>query len=261
MQNNQSTHPQRQKEPMSTVRKHYVVRLVLRCVVLLLCFALYLRGAKDFEILYGSNFFRKFSLFHLLWIVWLFDMLGQLFPLKGHISLGSQKHFLARFRPIKEKINLPALKAYAVSTAKAAYKVMLLWIALIAVIGVLYFCGVLTRELLLLISVLFYVCDLICVLVWCPFRLLMKTRCCTTCRIFNWDHFMMFSPLVFIDSFFTRSLFLLSLAVLIYWEVSAFLYPERFWEHTNEALRCASCTDKLCTQYCQKIRQKEKPET
>lgn len=31
-------------------------------------------------------------------------------------------------------------------------------------------------------------------------------------------------------------------------------HPERFWEHSNEALRCSNCTDKLCTQYCQKLR-------
>jgi len=242
---------------MSTVRKHYVARLVLRCMVLVLCFVLYVLGTEDFQILQGNNFFRQFSLFHLLWVVWLFDMLAQLIPMKGTISLGSQKHFLAKFRPITEKIHLAALKDYAVSTARAAYKVMLLWIALIAAIGLLYYRGILHAEELFLISVLFYVCDLVCVLIWCPFRLLMKTRCCTTCRIFNWDHFMMFSPIVFINSFFTRSLFLLSLAVFALWEVCAFLHPERFWEQTNEALRCAACTDKLCTQYCQKIRRKE----
>ena len=33
---------------------------------------------------------------------------------------------------------------------------------------------------------------------------------------------------------------------------SVLMHPERFWERTNAALRCASCTDKLCTQYCPK---------
>ena len=32
------------------------------------------------------------------------------------------------------------------------------------------------------------------------------------------------------------------------------MYPERFWDHSNAALQCAECTDKLCTQYCQKLR-------
>ena len=39
------------------------------------------------------------------------------------------------------------------------------------------------------------------------------------------------------------------------------IYPERFWEHSNVALQCANCTDKLCTQYCQKLRPRKRPET
>ena len=32
------------------------------------------------------------------------------------------------------------------------------------------------------------------------------------------------------------------------------MYPERFWDKSNAALKCSECTDKLCTQYCQKLR-------
>ena len=107
---------------------------------------------------------------------------------------------------------------------------------------------------MLLITIVFYVCDLICVLIWCPFRLIMRNRCCTTCRIFNWDHLMMFSPMVFVGGFFAESLFVLSLIVWIVWELCILMHPERFWEQTNQALRRSECTDKLCTQYCQKLR-------
>ena len=40
----------------------------------------------------------------------------------------------------------------------------------------------------------------------------------------------------------------------ILWELCVMLYPERFWEKTNVSLKCSECTDKLCTQYCQKLR-------
>ena len=103
-----------------------------------------------------------------------------------------------------------------------------------------------------MISIFFYVCDLICVLVWCPFRLIMKNKCCTTCRIFNWDHLMMFSPLIFCGGFFSISLVVIAFLAFLIWELSIILYPERFSEMTNVALRCSNCTDKLCTQYCQK---------
>jgi len=102
--------------------------------------------------------------------------------------------------------------------------------------------------------VCFYVCDLICVLIWCPFRLLMKTRCCTTCRIFNWDHLMMFSPLIFMGGFYAVSLVVLAILAWLVWEVCIMMYPERFWDRSNAALKCSECTDKLCTQYCQKLR-------
>ena len=37
------------------------------------------------------------------------------------------------------------------------------------------------------------------------------------------------------------------------WELCVMMYPERFWEHSNAALLCSECTDKLCTQYCRKL--------
>ena len=146
------------------------------------------------------------------------------------------------------------MRNYVISTTKAAYKVFILWCLLIAALGVLYYTGVMDHAALFMVSVLFYVCDLICVLIWCPFRLIMKNKCCTTCRIFNWDHLMMFSPLVFVGGFYCTSLLVMSIAAFLVWEVCVMLYPERFWEFSNEALKCSSCTDKLCTQYCQKLR-------
>ena len=141
-----------------------------------------------------------------------------------------------------------------VSTTLAAYKVFVIWCLLIAVIGALYFTGVLDKPTLFMISVLFYVCDLICVLIWCPFRLIMKNRCCTTCRIFNWDHLMMFSPLIFVGGFYAGSLVLMAAIAWLIWELCVMMYPERFWDHSNAALKCSECTDKLCTQYCHKLR-------
>ena len=136
----------------------------------------------------------------------------------------------------------------------------LIWTALIACLGVLYYNGIMGKIGLFMTSVLFYVCDLICVLVWCPFRLIMKNKCCTTCRIFNWDHLMMFTPMFFMMSAFSTSLLLIAFAVWIVWEACFMIYPERFWENTNSSLKCSECTDKLCTQYCRKLRQGEKSE-
>ena len=240
---------------MSQTRKRYILRLVGRCIVLAVCFALCFCAPGQFSVLDGG-FFTKFSLLHILWGIWVVDMFLQIVPIKNKLPLGSMKLFPSRFKPIREKINYQALRSYILTTSKAAYKVFLLWCGLIAAIGVLYWLGVFGKRALFMISVLFYVCDLICVLIWCPFRLLMKTRCCTTCRIFNWDHLMMFSPLIFMGGFYAISLVAMALLAWLIWELCILIYPERFWDQSNAALKCAECTDKLCTQYCQKLRGK-----
>ncbi len=239
---------------MSKTRKRYIWRLVGRILVFIFGIIICIAAPEEFEILEGDNFFRKFSIFHLLWICWVIDMILQIIPIKNEVPLGSQKLFANRFRPIRDKINYEALRKYVVSTTKAAYKVFIVWCALIAVIGGLYYNGIIDKMILFMISVFFYVCDLICVLIWCPFRLMMKNRCCTTCRIFNWDHLMMFSPLIFVGGFYSISLVILAILAWLVWELCVMMYPERFWEITNVALRCSECTDKLCTQYCQKLR-------
>ena len=242
---------------MSETRKRYVMRLIGRIIVFIGCFILCFIAPQEFEILEGNQFFKGFSVFHLLWFVWMVDMILQIIPLKNKVALGSQKLFATRFRPFRTKINYKALKNYITSTTKSAYKVMLLWVVLITVIGWLYCTSMIDKMALFMISVFFYVCDLICVLIWCPFRLIMKNKCCTTCRIFNWDHLMMFSPLIFMGGFFATSLVVVAVLAWFVWEVCVMIYPERFWERTNVSLKCSECTDKLCTQYCQKIRKRQ----
>ena len=243
---------------MSPVRRRYFLRLFGRVLILAACAVMCAACPQQYDILYGWQFFKQPSIMHILWLIWMADMAVQLLPVRSHIPLGSQKLFKLRFKPIREKFSRRALRQYIISTTRSAFWVLLLWTALIAVIGVLYYAGILNRTALFMISVVFYVCDLICVLIWCPFRLIMKNRCCTTCRIFNWDHLMMFTPMLFVDSFYSWSLLGVAIAVWIVWESCIMLFPERFWEQTNTALRCSECTDKLCTQYCQKLRKERK---
>ena len=239
---------------MSETRKRYCFRLAARSVIFAACCLLYLLKPEEFTVLKGWNFFREFSWLHLLWLVWAVDTIQQIVPIKSKLPLGSMKLFRSRFRPIRDRINYEALRSYIITTTKAAYKVFLIWCAGLAVIGLMYYSGLLGRAELFLISVCFYVCDLICVLIWCPFRLLMHTRCCTTCRIFNWDHLMMFSPIIFLGGFYAVSLIVLAFLAWLVWELCIMMYPERFWDKSNAALKCSECTDKLCTQYCQKLR-------
>lgn len=239
---------------MSKTRGIYFLRLIGRIAVLIIAILVYKFNKDEFDIAKGWNFFDRFSLLHLLWVIWIWDMILQLIPVKAHISIGSQKIFSSLFRPIKEKINYNNLKQYIKDTTASAYKVMIIWIILTVTMSALHVSGIIDTAVMVLISIFFYVCDLICVLIWCPFRLIMHNKCCTTCRIFNWDHLMMFLPVISINSFFSWSLVIFAFIIWLIWELCVFVYPERFWENSNMALRCSECTDKLCTQYCRKLR-------
>ncbi len=239
---------------ISKTRKVYFIRLIGRIFVFLFAIILYVFDKNGYDVANGWNFFYQVSYLHFLWLLWVCDMFLQLIPIKFHISIGSQKVFRSLFQPIKENVNQQKLKQYIKNTTASAYKVMLIWIAVTVVISFLYYLGLIDAGIMILITTFFYVCDLICVLIWCPFRLIMKNKCCTTCRIFNWDHFMMFFPMIALNSFYSWSLVIFSVVVWLIWELCVLIYPERFWETSNLALRCSECTDKLCTQYCRKLR-------
>ena len=236
---------------MSRTRKRYFIHLYGRIAIFIGCLIMCLYP-NNYSILDGMNFFDKFHIFHILWFMWMLGMILQIIPTKNNIALGSQKLFAHRYVPTSEKKFFDMLKKYVKTITISAYKVFIIWCILITIIGVLYYFNIINKIWLFMISVFFYVCDLICVLIWCPFRLIMKNKCCTTCRIFNWDHIMMFSPLIFCGGFFSISLVAMALLSLIVWELSVLTHPERFCEITNDALKCSNCTDKLCTQYCDK---------
>jgi hypothetical protein len=128
-----------------------------------------------------------------------------------------------------------------------AWRVMLVWLSLNAVIGLLYVFNIFQNEELLLCTVLFFLGDYICILFFCPFQtFIMHDKCCVNCRIYDWGHFMMFTPMLFIKNLFSWSLFFMSCIVLIHWEMIYAKHPERFWEGSNKVLRCANCRDKTC---------------
>ena len=233
---------------MSSMRKVYMGRFVGRCLALAAVTFLMFTAPEQFDVLEKGSFFQKPSLLHLLWAVWLVDMLTQLVPAtKAVVALGSQKSFLKHFRPALPPITAHSLRERMVLATKRAYIVFVIWAILIAALGILYGKKIIGDLGLFWISCLFYVCDLICVLFWCPFRhFIMKNRCCTTCRIFNWDHLMMFTPLIYVGGFYCTSLVVLSIVVFLVWEWTALRHPERFDEGTNQALKCAECTDRLC---------------
>ena len=130
---------------MSEIRKKYVLKLIGRSIIFVLCGLARIFRPDSLSILNGLNFFRSWSVYHLLWFIWVVDMIHQILPIRNKLPLGSMKLFEHRFKPILEKINSQALRDYTISTTKAAYKVFIIWIALILAIGGLYYFGVIGK--------------------------------------------------------------------------------------------------------------------
>lgn len=186
-----------------------------------------------------GGFERNSLLLSVIWIIFAVEMVLRFFP-SSIESMGCQKQFAKNYRPTgREEVRLQSWKRTAA--------VFLAWVALNGIFGALYLAGIFDAGIMLLIALAYSVCDMICILFFCPFQTwFMKNRCCATCRIYNWDFAMMFTPLIFVRNGYAQTLVLISLALLIKWEVLLRLHPERFSENTNACLACAQCQEKLC---------------
>ncbi len=201
----------------------------------------------------GMNFFQRFSPLHILWLLWLIYMLEKLLPFQAWKPRGCMKYRKDRFVPTKEyeawlknkckDTALPApYKKQQKWYNKGAGIVCVCWLLTAVVIDILYIHHILNNQMLLLASCLFYIGDLVCILFWCPFRaVIMKNRCCTQCRIYNWDTLMLVLPIAFVSGFYSYSLLFLALVNVGIWELTALLHPERYYPATNASLTCANC--------------------
>ena len=229
----------KQKKKISPVSVLHCIKLIGRSSLLVSAVCLYVYSRINYpnEMFAGIENNRTFLV--ALWLIFFVEMLFRFAPSRLE-SPGCQKVFKRKFIPTKvEKVKL--------KTWRSTLAVFLAWVGLNGLIGVLYYTQVIDNGILILISLAYSVCDMICILFFCPFQtFFMKNRCCVTCRIYNWDYAMMFTPLIFIKHPLALSLFAISMVLVIVWEITVRLHPERFSETTNACLSCANCTEKLC---------------
>ncbi len=182
---------------------------------------------------------------HFLWAGFMLIMIMHLFP-ADFLSMALRKGRGEHYQKVEGYSEIDLLHFVQRMNIKA-WTVMLVWLCFNGVIGLLYLLHVLDNADLLMFTVFFFLCDSICILFFCPFQtFIMKNRCCVNCRIYDWGHFMMFTPMLFIRNFFSWSLFFTSLVVLIHWEFIYAMHPERFWSGSNKTIQCANCKDKTC---------------
>lgn len=218
---------------LSLISLLHFVKLFLRSALFILVLAVYAFGRAE-----SSPYHTLVS--YVVWIFFVVEMILRFFPSKLE-SMGCQKQFAHNYEPVGEG-QTPTNQSW-----KTTAVVALVWLILNGIFGALYFADVFDRGILILIAIAYSICDIICILFFCPFQTwFMKNRCCTTCRIYNWDFAMMFTPLVFIPTSYTYSLLGCALALLLRWEITYRLHPERFSTETNRCLDCSRCQEKLC---------------
>lgn len=219
---------------------HYF-KLVFRLILLCVTTVFYILGLKNsVEGELGALSDRGVFL-GVVAIVFFVGMLLRFFPSKLE-STGCQKQFAKNFKKIPKSEDTPKL-----NDTKGALISAAVWILLNAVIALLYFTHVIDAGALILISMAYAVCDMVCILFFCPFQTwIMKNKCCTTCRIYNWDYLMMFTPLIFIGNLFCCILVAGSVLLFLVWEISVHKRPYLFSEETNLCLSCGCCEEKLC---------------
>ncbi len=224
---------------ISIVSTWHYIRLVYRSVLFVLLLISYIR----YKLFSGAPVIERVeripTVIYVTWLVFVVEMIMRFFP-SQYESPGCQKQFARNY--IKS-----GSTEIVIADNNSTVLIALIWIVFNGIFGALNMAGVLDDGVMVLLCSVYSICDIICILFFCPFQTwFMKNKCCSTCRIYNWDYAMMFMPLFFIRKTYTWSLLALSVALLVRWEITFYLHPERFSEKTNDYLRCANCTEKLC---------------
>lgn len=242
-----SNSPQKRKIRLSKISAIHYFKLCFRAALFLVVLAFYLidRIASADSYIHTIKAHIKNThidpiVLFIIGGIFVIEMILRFFP-SSIESMGCQKQFKKNFIPTEQQIPDKRRINHGVLLTAIA------WILLNGAIGALYFFGVIDQGILILISLAYSICDMICILFFCPFQTwFMKNKCCGSCRIYNWDYAMMFTPCIFMPNILTMTLFGLSVLLLIFWEVMAWRHPERFSEQTNACLSCANCPEKLC---------------
>ena len=220
------------------VLMHYI-RLFYRSVLFIAMLTAYV-----YDRLHGINAFSDLTeivpvIARVFMVVFLAEMFFRHFPSKLD-SPGCQKQFAVNYQKIdNQKIHI--------EDNHSTFKVFIIWILFNMVFGALKLSGILDDGIMLLICSAYSLCDIICILFFCPFQSwFLKNKCCCTCRIYNWDYAMMFTPLFFVKPCCLHILLAMSLTLLIRWELTCHRHPERFSKNSNAYLNCENCSEKLC---------------
>lgn len=217
---------------------HYV-RLIIRIIIfLVLIYHYVIHKIIDGVDIFNSTFIKEIAIV-VIFVMFIIEMTLRFFPSVLE-SPGCQKQFKRNY--VKTgKTNI------VIEDNNGVVLVALVWIGLNCVFGLLHRFDIFDDGIMILIASFYSICDLICILFFCPFQTwFLHNKCCATCRIYNWDYAMMFTPLFFINRWYGWVLLGMAFVLMLRWELTFYHFPERFSEETNGYLGCAGCKEKLC---------------
>ena len=153
------------KSKLSKISIMHFTRLYMRSTLLVLALILYVANraqdtGKPFGKI-GENFFVVGG----IWLLFVLEMFFRFIPARFE-SMGCQKQFKTRYVPKENGGNIRPQRMSGWRT----FLCLAVWLALNGVFGALYYLGVFDRGILILISLAYAVCDMICVLFFCPFQ-------------------------------------------------------------------------------------------
>lgn len=225
--------------------RFYMLKFAFRLTAFGIMIYLYVKDKHKFYNYTITSPTEKFNFMHFMWMVFMGLMVLHIFPMKI-ISMGAGKTCESNYVPVPDYSKMELL-TFVHNENKKAWKSMSVWLVGNGIVGILHYFGIICKPELLLITGFYFISDYICILIFCPFQTFgQKDRCCVNCRIFDWGHFMMFTPMLFIKTFYSWSLFFMGLLVIIHWEIKWTNHPERFWFGSNQMLRCVNCKDQTC---------------
>ena len=166
----------------------YVLKLGFRLAVFLLVLWAYFKAPEYFDIivtekieidwilsgqpltelyayLEGINHFWVY----LVWGLIMIEMVIAMLPDSKYLTMGSKKEFPDYYVPVDGYDRLE-LYQYVQKNNLGAMWTLIVWMCFNAVFGALYVLDVIAEKELLLLCVFFYLADLICVVIWCPFQ-------------------------------------------------------------------------------------------
>ena len=212
-------------------------------------------GGSTQRFLLLNNVYVHYSVLGTITVYYFIEMVDRFFPTKT-ASMGSQKQFKRNYIPTGEE--KPHLQPW--------YRTALVFISWVLLNGLFALVYILCKTdvipirifdegIMMIIALAYGICDMICILFFCPFQTwMMRNRCCGSCRIYNWDFMMIATPLIVVTFLpFTKDMSIFAIIfvacatiLLLRWEITFRIHPRRFAINTNESLHCVNCKEKLC---------------